>query len=693
MKKLNLIISILLILIPFKIIAQAPFFLSDDAFEKIPRKHYKFLEGYGPDTNINNLGEENWADDLSNHQSMVNGYWVKIIINNQSSTEDIGLYHNYNTEKIIYTKNSYGTETTGYWNLKFNSIYGKNSLSHNFKIKLPKDEVSIVYNYFRSKPFNRWFVGNESLDRIYIGSWTEVLKREILSLVLEVLILSILFTFSIYYLFLFFVSKENYLWISLILFFVAISFMTGRINYYLGISEEFNGKSEIVVIPLCFAFLFFNLFFKDVLSLKKEYPKINNFFNLGILLYIVLILINFSQSLSYPKNSRYNDLLLYPPDGQGYGIISTFQMLPIWSVYLIISIIISYMTWRKGLSYAGYLFFSFTIPLLIPPIWLIYYLLELYTWNVQLFIINITKILFISMFVAFGLAVAQRMKDFKEHALNLEKKLNDELEDKIQERTKELHYANKEIEMSIRAASDIQNSILPNINLNYYGFNEIDYIWEPRDVVGGDFYWIANKNDWTCFVLADCTGHGIPGAFMTLISSTILDRVSSIQNLDQPDKVLNKLDQFLEEALSVNKDKPKEYFGLDAGVCCFSRKYNMLRFSGAKLNLHEKNGDLLKEYRGDKKSIGYDLKDHPLDFKTYEIDLISNSSYYFFTDGMTDQIGGSNKLMYGKKRILKQIQKNSNVSSIVKEVTKDFTEYQNNQKRRDDIAFFGFSVA
>ena len=87
------------------------------------------------------------------------------------------------------------------------------------------------------------------------------------------------------------------------------------------------------------------------------------------------------------------------------------------------------------------------------------------------------------------------------------------------------------------------------------------------------------------------------------------------------------------------------------------------------------------------------MKDHPLDFKTYEIDLISNSSYYFFTDGMTDQIGGSNKLMYGKKRILKQIQKNSNVSSIVKEVTKDFTEYQNNQKRRDDIAFFGFSVA
>ena len=90
-------------------------------------------------------------------------------------------------------------------------------------------------------------------------------------------------------------------------------------------------------------------------------------------------------------------------------------------------------------------------------------------------------------------------------------------------------------------------------DLDNYGFKQFDYIWEPRDVVGGDFYWIAKKDNWTCIVLADCTGHGIPGAFMTMISSTILDRVSSIEDLSQPDIVLNKLDEFLENALKLNE--------------------------------------------------------------------------------------------------------------------------------------------
>ena len=693
MKKTILFMLFFFTVISTNILGQVPFLLTDNDFEKIPRKHYQFLEGYGPDVNINILSAEDWLDELTNPQSMVKGYWVKIIINNQSKNEDIGLFHNYNTEKIIYTQNSNGIGTTGYWNLKLKDIYGNNNLSHNFKIKLPKDEVSIIYNYFRSKPFNRWFVGNESLDRIYIGSWAEVLKREILSLVIEVLILSILFSVSFYYILLFLVSKDNYLWIALILLFFAIFFMIGRIGMYLDFPEELNGKSEAVVIPLCFAFSCFNLFFKEVLSLKKEYPRIDKLFNLGIFIYFILIPINLTQTGDYPSASRYNDLILYPPDGQGYGVISVFEMLAIWSIFLIISIFISYKTWRKGFSYAGYLCFSFTIPLLIPPIWFIYYLLEMYTWNTQLFILNLSKLLFLSMFITFGLAVAQRMKDFKEFALNFQKNMNDELENKIEERTKELKIVNHEIKKSINAASDIQNSILPNIDLNKFGFSQFDYLWEPRDIVGGDFYWIANKSDWTCFILADCTGHGIPGAFMTLISSTILDRVSSIESLNQPENILNRLDQYLEEALNLNKDKPEQNFGLDAGVCCFSKKYGILRYSGAKMNLHEKKEDILKEYKGDKKSIGYEPKDHPIIFKTYEINKIEDSCFYLFSDGLTDQIGGQKKIMYGKKRILKQIEINPDVSSTIKEVTKEFRNYQENQKRRDDLSFFGFSIA
>ena len=322
-----------------------------------------------------------------------------------------------------------------------------------------------------------------------------------------------------------------------------------------------------------------------------------------------------------------------------------------------------------------------------------YYLLELYTWDAQLLIINISKLLFLSMFIIFGLAVAQRMKDFKESALNFQKKVNDELEDKIEERTYELKQANNETKKSIEAASAIQNAILPNIDLKKFGFSQFDYLWEPRDVVGGDFYWIANKDNWTCFVLADCTGHGIPGAFMTLISSTILDRINSIESLNQPKNILNKLDQYLEEALNFKTNKTEINFGLDAGVCCFSKKYGILRFCGAKMSLYQKNGDIIKEYKGDKKSIGYETKEHPINFRTYEIKHTLNSCFYIFSDGLTDQIGGKNKIMYGKKRTLRQIKKNTYVSSTIKEVTKDFREYQNDETRRDDLTFFGFSIA
>ena len=88
---------------------------------------------------------------------------------------------------------------------------------------------------------------------------------------------------------------------------------------------------------------------------------------------------------------------------------------------------------------------------------------------------------------------------------------------------------------------------------------------------------------------------------MTMISSTILDRVSSIEDLSQPEIVLSKLDEFLEDALRLNESSDVTNFGLDTGVCCFSNEMEILRYSGAEMNLYEKIGNLLNEYKGDKK--------------------------------------------------------------------------------------------
>ena len=121
------------------------------------------------------------------------------------------------------------------------------------------------------------------------------------------------------------------------------------------------------------------------------------------------------------------------------------------------------------------------------------------------------------------------MNDLKQEFIDKQLALNNELESKVDIRTADLRKtsekltaANNDINKSIQAASVIQNAILPRIDLLHYGFRDLEYVWQPRDTIGGDFYWLEKKDGWTCLVVADCTGHGIPGAFKTLISSTLL---------------------------------------------------------------------------------------------------------------------------------------------------------------------------
>ena len=253
--------------------------------------------------------------------------------------------------------------------------------------------------------------------------------------------------------------------------------------------------------------------------------------------------------------------------------------------------------------------------------------------------------------------------------------------------------ANNDINKSIQAASVIQNAILPRIDLSHYGFRDLEYVWQPRDTIGGDFYWLEKKNGWTCLVVADCTGHGIPGAFMTLISSTLLDRISSIKDLSQPDAILNDLDEFLQKSLSLDETHQQTDFGLDAGVCCFSLDEKIFRYSGAKMNLYQKSAQGVVEIKGDKKSLGYDIKQHPLNFKVFECELNQQSSSFFvFSDGVTDQVGGEKKLMYGKKRVLHQISEAVDVKTAVSNIVADVERYQGLNKRRDDLTLFGFAV-
>ena len=132
-------------------------------------------------------------------------------------------------------------------------------------------------------------------------------------------------------------------------------------------------------------------------------------------------------------------------------------------------------------------------------------------------------------------------------------------EAEVKDRTLDLQNASSKLSKainliteSIQSVSVIQSAILPKINPLTYRFGELVYAWEPRDIFGGDFYWIHQQDDWTALVVADCKGHGILGAFMTLISTTLLDRIASLHDVSKPDQILDQLDKLLEQTFKLN---------------------------------------------------------------------------------------------------------------------------------------------
>ena len=111
------------------------------------------------------------------------------------------------------------------------------------------------------------------------------------------------------------------------------------------------------------------------------------------------------------------------------------------------------------------------------------------------------------------------------------------------------------------------------------------------------------------------------------------------------------------------------------------------------MNLYKIFGETVNEFKGDKISIGYSEKTHPIEFKNHEIDLSENPNFYIFSDGVTDQVGGSKNLMYGRKRLLKHINQSTKIKTVIQSITDDFNDYQKDNSRRDDLSLFGFSIA
>jgi len=257
-----------------------------------------------------------------------------------------------------------------------------------------------------------------------------------------------------------------------------------------------------------------------------------------------------------------------------------------------------------------------------------------------------------------------------------------------------LRQAHGLITESIDYASRIQRSVLPADTVLRSKLNDHFVIWEPKDIVGGDMFWHRECEGGDLLIVADCTGHGVPGAFMTMIATGALDHALIEMPNGYPSAVLQRMNQLIQGVLGQDGDEGESDDGLELGICHIDRESGELLFAGARFFLWQVLGDEILEYKGDKKGIGYRFVDPATPFTTQTIDLKPGMAFYMASDGVIDQIGGPKRRAFGKKRLRQLILDNRDhpMAEQAKRIYRGYSHYQGDEERRDDVTLVGFKA-
>ena len=226
------------------------------------------------------------------------------------------------------------------------------------------------------------------------------------------------------------------------------------------------------------------------------------------------------------------------------------------------------------------------------------------------------------------------------------------LEDKVQERTFKIESQKQEITSSIEYASRIQMAMLPTEDHIKELFDDYFVIFKPRDIVSGDFYWIGEDSKSVFFTVADCTGHGVPGAFMSTMGISTLNEIISNNHNLQANKILNLLRTKTMTALHQTGKIGEAADGMDIAFCVLDKKKNILQYSGAFNPLIIFQGGELKEYKADRMPIGIYYGEE-ISFTNYLINVSRGDTLYIFSDGYASQFGGPGGTKYKKSNLRK----------------------------------------
>lgn len=292
------------------------------------------------------------------------------------------------------------------------------------------------------------------------------------------------------------------------------------------------------------------------------------------------------------------------------------------------------------------------------------------------------------------------------------KALNEDLERRVVERTRELEAekaeteralaqldeANRELERSnrlvvesIRYARRIQTAMLPDKHALDGRMDEVQVYWEPLHLVGGDYFWLEEIDGCSVLLVADCTGHGVPGAFITMVVASALDRILHEHRLLEPAAILRELDRLVRARLRQDGCDSDSDDGLEAAVCVYHPDGQRLVFAGVGQPLVIDREGEIEEIRGVRGGLGYRSLE-PADPVDHEIRVEPGMEFFLITDGVHDHVGGVPPRLFGRRRLRRVLAEASehDLSARIDTLVRELEDYRDGEARRDDMTLVAF---
>jgi serine phosphatase RsbU (regulator of sigma subunit)/HAMP domain-containing protein len=298
-----------------------------------------------------------------------------------------------------------------------------------------------------------------------------------------------------------------------------------------------------------------------------------------------------------------------------------------------------------------------------------------------------------------GHALLKMRDDLAENERSLERKVMERTEEvvrqksEIENKNEELEILYKQVTDSIHYAKRIQEAILPPSALIDQILPNSFVLFKPKDIVSGDFYWIEKKNGLTYFAAVDCTGHGVPGAFMSLVGHNILKDIISNTNVIKPSEILDKLREGVINTLHVSNSGTQSKDGMDITLCCINFDTLELQYAAAYNPLCiVRDGELII-YNANKFPIGAFIGEKE-NFDNITIQLQKNDQLYIYSDGYADQFGGPNgkKFMVGNFRKLLVQLANKPITEQMGFLKTTLDNWQGDLEQVDDVLIIGLKV-